>query len=252
MDIPEGFKFSACACEIRKKDKLDVGLIVCEGKGIAWGVFTKNSIKAAPVLIGMKHIKNPTTKAIIANSGVANACTGEEGLRKVTKLLEELSQFLGCKKEEILPASTGVIGEQLPLEKILPKLAILIEGLSKENYLSFAQAIMTTDTFPKIVSKTIEEGIVILGIAKGAGMIAPNMATMLAFILTDAILTKEELKRLLVKGVEESFNRITVDGDTSTNDTIYALTSGRKVIKNFEAYSKAFSWVLKELSYLIV
>ncbi|MFN3504641.1 MAG: bifunctional glutamate N-acetyltransferase/amino-acid acetyltransferase ArgJ [Caldimicrobium sp.] len=252
MLIPEGFKFSACACGIRKKDKLDLGLILCEGKGISWGVFTKNSIKAAPVVIGMKHVKNPITKAILANSGVANACTGEEGLKNAMKLLEEVSRLLGIKKEEILPASTGVIGEQLPLEKILPKLSPLIEGLSEKDYLPFAQAIMTTDTFPKIVSKTTEEGIVILGIAKGAGMIAPRMATMLAFILTDAVLTKEELKRLLGKCVEDSFNRVTIDGDTSTNDTVYAMSSGVKAIKNFEAYQEAFSEVLKELSYLIV
>lgn len=252
MKIPEGFKFSASSCNIKKKDKLDLGLIFLEGKGQAWGVFTKNSVKAAPVIIGKKHIKNPVTRAILVNSGVANACTGEEGLRRAENLLEEVAKHLKIKKEEILPASTGVIGEHLPVEKILPHIPKLIESLSEDKYLDFAQAIMTTDSFPKLVSKQMEEGISILGIAKGAGMIAPNMATMLAFILTDANLPKEELKKMLSKGVSESFNRITVDGDTSTNDTVYFLTSGKKEVRKSEDFYALFLEVLKELAYLIV
>lgn len=252
MIIPEGFKFSAVACGIRKRERLDLGLIYCEEKGVAWGVFTENIQKAAPVILGKKYVKNLTHRAIIVNSGVANACTGQEGIARAEIVLKELSQILQINKEEILPASTGVIGEHLPIEKILPSLSQLVQGLSKENYLSFAQAIMTTDTFPKIVSRQTEEGISILGIAKGAGMIAPKMATMLAFILTDAYLTKEDLKRFLSKAVNESFNRITVDGDMSTNDTVYALASKRKEIKNIERFYEAFQSVLKELSYLII
>ncbi len=252
MFIPLGFKFSALPCGIRKKDKLDLGLIYCEGRGNSWGVFTKNSQKAAPVLIGMKHIKNSSTKAILVNSGVANACTGKEGINRAYAVLEGLSKILKIQKEEILPASTGVIGDPLPVEKILPNLPKLVEELAEEKYSSFAMAIMTTDTFPKIVSKKTKEGIHILGIAKGAGMIAPNMATMLGFILTDAQLTKEELKRLLQRGVEKSFNRITVDGDTSTNDTVYALSSGVKKLEKIEDFSVNFFKVLEELAYLIV
>lgn len=252
MFIPEGFKFSAIACGIRKRDKLDLGLIYCEEKGTAWGLFTENTQKAAPVVIGKRYLKNLSHRAIIVNSGVANACTGKEGINRAESILEELSRILKINKEEILPASTGVIGEQLPTEKILPRLPQLVQGLSKENYLAFAQAIMTTDTFPKIVSKQTLEGISILGIAKGAGMIAPKMATMLAFVLTDASLTKEDLKRYLSKAVNESFNRITVDGDTSTNDTIYALTSGKREVKNIEGFYESFLSVLKELSLLIV
>lgn len=252
MFIPEGFKFSAIACGIRKRDKLDLGLIYCEEQGTAWGLFTENTQKAAPVVIGKRYLKNLSHRAIIVNSGVANACTGKEGINRAESILEELSRILKINKEEILPASTGVIGEQLPTEKILPRLPQLVQGLSKENYLAFAQAIMTTDTFPKIASKQTLEGISILGIAKGAGMIAPKMATMLAFVLTDASLTKEDLKRYLSKAVNESFNRITVDGDTSTNDTIYALTSGKREVKNIEGFYESFLSVLKELSLLIV
>jgi glutamate N-acetyltransferase/amino-acid N-acetyltransferase len=252
MYIPEGFMFSAVASGIRKKDRLDLGLIFCQDKGISWGVFTKNTVKAAPVILGKGHIKNPVTRAILVNSGVANAATGIEGIKRAEELLGALSQILSLRKEEILPASTGVIGEQLPLERILPRLPELINDLSPSHYLAFAHAIMTTDTFPKLSSRKTKEGISILGIAKGAGMIAPNMATMLAFILTDGILSKEDLKRLLQKGVEESFNRITVDGDMSTNDTVYALASRKKHIEDWKEFSHAFTEVLQDLAYMIV
>lgn len=252
MEIPEGFLFSAVASGIRKKGRLDLGLIFCREKGVSWGVFTKNSIKASPVIIGKKHIKNPTTRAILANSGIANACTGKEGIERAERILKALSEKLSIKTEEILPASTGVIGEQLPEDKIISHLPELIERLSPSGYTDFAQAIMTTDTFPKMVSRVTKDGVVLLGIAKGAGMIAPNMATMLAFVLTDGRLAKEDLKDLLLKGVEESFNRITVDGDTSTNDTVYALSSQKREIKDWREFTEKFKEVLYELSKMIV
>ncbi|MCS7200294.1 MAG: bifunctional glutamate N-acetyltransferase/amino-acid acetyltransferase ArgJ [Caldimicrobium sp.] len=252
MYVPEGFLFSAISCGIRKRDRLDLGLIYCKTKGIASGVFTKNTVKAAPVIIGKKHIKNLISRAILVNSGIANACTGEEGLSRAEKLIEECAKLLNIQPEELLPASTGVIGEQLPLERILPKLPELVKGLSETKYDLFAQAIMTTDTFPKIVSKKTEEGITLLGIAKGAGMIAPHMATMLAFVLTDATIKKEDLKSLLDKAVEKSFNCITIDGDTSTNDTLYAMASGIKNIERWEEFVQAFMKITKELAYLIV
>lgn len=252
MNGPEGFLFSGVASGIKKKGRLDLGLIYCEEKGVSWGVFTKNSVKAAPVIIGKKHIKNPVTKAILVNSGIANACTGKEGLERAEKILKALSEKLSIKPEEILPASTGVIGEQLPEEKIIANLPDLVKKLSPSGYTDFAQAILTTDTFPKIVSQVTEDRIVILGIAKGAGMIAPNMATMLAFILTDGRIDKEDLKRLLIRAVEESFNKITVDGETSTNDTVYALSSQKKEINNWEDFSQKFQAVLYELSKMIV
>jgi glutamate N-acetyltransferase/amino-acid N-acetyltransferase len=145
-----------------------------------------------------------------------------------------------------------VIGEQLPLEKMLPKVSELVSNLSPERYSDFTKAIMTTDTFPKIAYRSLENGISILGIAKGAGMIAPNMATMLGFILTDAKVSKDTLKKVLPKIVDHSFNQITVDGDTSTNDTVYMLCSNQKDLKNWEDFEKACLEVAQELAYLIV
>ncbi|WP_038056843.1 bifunctional glutamate N-acetyltransferase/amino-acid acetyltransferase ArgJ [Thermodesulfobacterium hydrogeniphilum] len=252
MFVPEGFLFSAVSCGIKKEDKLDLGLIYSSEKLTAWGVFTKNIVKAAPVILGKKLIKGKEIFGIVANSGVANACTGDEGLVKAQNLLEEIAKRFKLSYKNFLPASTGVIGEQLPLNKILPKIEKLISGLTPDNYISFAKAIMTTDTFPKIVSKKTIDDIVVMGIAKGAGMIAPNMATMLGFILTDAIVSKETLKKLLPKMVDQSFNRITVDSDTSTNDTVYMLCSNRKEIKDWDSFENTCKKVAKELAYLII
>ncbi len=252
MFVPEGFLFSAVSCGIKKEDKLDLGLIYSSEKLTAWGVFTKNIVKAAPVILGKKLIKGKEIFGIVANSGVANACTGDEGLVKAQNLLEEIAKRFKLSYKNFLPASTGVIGEQLPLNKILPKIEKLISGLTPDNYISFAKAIMTTDTFPKVVSKKTIDDIVVMGIAKGAGMIAPNMATMLGFILTDAIVSKETLKKLLPKMVDQSFNRITVDSDTSTNDTVYMLCSNRKEIKDWDSFKNTCKKVAKELAYLII
>jgi glutamate N-acetyltransferase/amino-acid N-acetyltransferase len=252
MFIPEGFLFSAVSCGIKKEGKLDLGFIYSPEKLTAWGVFTKNTVKAAPVILGKKLVKKGEIHGVVVNSGVANACTGDEGLKRAQLLLEEVGKKLNLSYKNLLPASTGVIGEQLPLEKMLPKIEELISNLSSENCVAFAKSIMTTDTFHKIVSKKTKDGVVVLGIAKGAGMIAPNMATMLAFILTDATVSKETLKRFLPKITEESFNRITVDGDTSTNDTVYMLCSNIKEVKNWEEFAKICKEVAQELAYLIV
>ncbi len=252
MFVPEGFLFSAVSCGIKKEDKLDLGLIYSSEKLTAWGVFTKNIVKAAPVILGKKLIKGKEIFGIVANSGVANACTGDEGLVKAQNLLEEIAKKFKLSYKNFLPASTGVIGEQLPLNKILPKIEELIFGLTPDNYISFAKAIMTTDTFPKVVSKKTIDDIVVMGIAKGAGMIAPNMATMLGFILTDAIVSKDTLKKLLPKIVDQSFNKITVDSDTSTNDTVYMLCSNIKEIKDWDSFENTCIKVAKELAYLII
>ncbi len=252
MKIPDGFLFSAVSCGIKEENKLDLGLIYSTEKLSAWGVFTTNTVKAVPVVLGKKFIKEKEVHGVIANSGVANACTGKEGFKRALALVKEVANNLNIPYKALLPASTGVIGEQLPLEKISPKIKKLVSGLSPENYIHFAQAIMTTDTFPKVVSKQTEEGITILGIAKGAGMIAPNMATMLAFILTDAQVSKDYLKRTLPKIVEQSLNRITVDGDTSTNDTVYMLSSNIKKVENWKKFENSCLEVAKELAYLIV
>ncbi|QER42569.1 bifunctional glutamate N-acetyltransferase/amino-acid acetyltransferase ArgJ [Thermodesulfobacterium sp. TA1] len=252
MKAPEGFLFSAVKCSIKKLDKFDLGLIYSPHKLTAWGVFTKNTVQAAPVVLGKRLIKGENLHGVVVNSGVANACTGEEGIERAKKLLEEVAKGFKLEPQSFLPASTGVIGEQLPLEKMLSQVPELLNKLSPDRYLDFTQAIMTTDTFPKISYRVLEDGVSILGIAKGAGMIAPNMATMLGFILTDAKVSKETLKKLLPKIVDQSFNRITVDGDTSTNDTVYMLCSNLKDLKNWNHFEKACLEVAQELAYLIV
>ncbi len=247
------------AAGIKASGQLDFGLIYCEEPAVGAGVFTTNLVKAAPVLLGRQRVPSGHVQGVVANSGCANACTGEAGLRDAERLLAETGRLLKVAPEDLLPASTGVIGERLPLEKMLAALPELVSGLSPEKAPSFARAIMTTDTFPKVAERVLSlpQGEVrLLGIAKGAGMIAPNMATMLGFILTDARLEESELEGILRSAVETSFNRITVDGDTSTNDTVYALASGASGCAlggtAREDFVRLFNEVCQELAYLIV
>ena len=257
MLVPEGFLFSAVEAGIKYQGRPDLGLILSEVPAAWAGVFTRNDFKAAPVLLALERLKNrETARAVLVNSGCANACTGPEGLSDAREILATLAQSLGVLPEEILPASTGVIGTRLPVPRIKDRLPELVSGLSRDKAALVARAMMTTDTFPKVVSRKIPgTGAVILGLAKGAGMIAPNMATMLAFLLTDAGVPAETLRRLLSEAVNQSFNRITVDGDTSTNDTVYLLANGRAGVlprEAEEAFRKTLFEVCRELSYLMV
>ncbi|HIE33216.1 MAG TPA: bifunctional glutamate N-acetyltransferase/amino-acid acetyltransferase ArgJ [Thermodesulfobacteriaceae bacterium] len=259
MQVPKGFSFNAVEAGIKYHGRPDVGLIFSEKPSFWSGVFTKNDVKAAPVILGLERLrKQSKIQAILVNSGCANACTGEAGLRDAEIVLTELAKNLNLSPEEILPASTGVIGSRLPVKKILAVLPDLVEGLSPDRAALVARSMMTTDTFPKIVSrkiKTQNTEITLLGLAKGAGMIAPNMATMLAFILTDARVPSGKLRQWLAEAVEFSFNRITVDGDTSTNDTVYLLANGlagEVSGKEEELFKEALFEVSRELAYLIV
>jgi glutamate N-acetyltransferase/amino-acid N-acetyltransferase len=258
---PKGFLFNAVACGLKKEGRLDLGLIYCPEGAVCAGVFTQNAVKAAPVLLGEEVVKKGRAWGILVNSGCANACTGEAGLKDARTLLTALAEELGKEPSELLPASTGVIGARLPVEKMLAKLPALVQDLTPKRFTEVARAMMTTDTFPKVVKRTISlggESACVLGLAKGAGMIAPNMATMLAFILTDARIAPADLKTLLREAVSLSFNRITVDGDTSTNDTVYALASGAAGLvcapgsPGFKTLEEAFFEVCRELAYLIV
>ncbi len=258
---PKGFVFNAVSCGIKASDRLDLGLIYCPKEVVCAGVFTQNLVKAVPVLLGQEIVKKKVSRGILVNSGCANACTGEKGLEQARILLKALAKELNISSEKILPASTGVIGAHLPLEKMLPKLQELCQGLASNKYELVAKAMMTTDTFPKVVHQRVQIGTQscqILGLAKGAGMIAPNMATMLAFILSDVEIPAEDLQTLLQEAVSRSFNRITVDGDTSTNDTVYALASGKSGLsltskdKGYESFKKVFIKVCRDLAYLIV
>ncbi len=257
MFVPKGFLFSAVEAGIKYPGRPDLGLILSEVPAAWAGVFTRNDFKAAPVLLGQKRLEETEfVRAILVNSGCANACTGPEGISDAREILADLAQNLGILPQEILPASTGVIGTRLPVSRIKERLPELVSGLSPDKAALVARAMMTTDTFPKVVSREVPgTGAVILGLAKGAGMIAPNMATMLAFLLTDAGVAAESLRRLLPEAVKQSFNRITVDGDTSTNDTVYLLANGRAGAlprEAEEAFRETLFEVCRKLSYLIV
>ena len=212
-----------------KEGKYGLGIVVCRGK--VAGVFTKNRFKAAPVIVTQEHIAEGEIEGIIVNSGNANAFTGEEGIRKAKRMAELLAKRLGVPANRIAVASTGVIGIQLDIDWIEEKIDEVFENLgsSEEHIMSFARSIMTTDSFPKI-HRVEFDGVEILGIAKGAGMIAPNMATMLSFIFTNAEFDAEELREMLKRAVDRSFNVTIVDGDTSTNDTVLLIATGEKEV----------------------
>jgi glutamate N-acetyltransferase/amino-acid N-acetyltransferase len=226
--IVNGFKYSAVRAGIRKKDRLDLGLIYCEKPAVAAGVYTTSLVKAAPVLLDMERIRQGRAQAILVNSGVANACTGEIGMQAAFACSNLIAAALNIDENLVQIASTGVIGEQLPVEKIAAAVDTLVENLSPDSYEDVARAIMTTDTVPKTAERICSIGgkeVKLFGMTKGAGMIMPNMATMLCFVMTDAAIAADVLQHHLSNGVKQSFNKITVDGDTSTNDTVLVLAS---------------------------
>jgi len=257
-----GFKFNGIASGIKKNGVKDLGLIYSEVPAAAAGVFTTNRVKAAPVLISQKRMRSGTAQAVLVNSGNANACTGDKGMKAACQLSTTLARRMKIKEEMILVSSTGVIGVPLPAERIQGNIPILIGGLSPYKIGEFAQSILTTDTFPKIVMKEVEIGnkqVEIWGVAKGAGMVMPNMATMLAFVMSTASVHPATLRNLLKDGVDQSFNRITVDGETSTNDMVLMLVNGKagnsvltKNSKEIKKFRDALFSLLFELARMIV
>jgi len=255
-----GFTASSATAGLKKNKTPDMALIFSEKEATAAGVFTNNKVKAAPVLLSMEHIKNGKARAIIANAGNANACTGSKGMENARLTAGMAAEALGIKPEEILVASTGVIGAQLDMDKVSRTIPNLAEGLSPDGVLSAAEAIMTTDSFSKISrfeGRAQDIPYRIIGIAKGAGMIMPDMATMLCFILTDIKMEPSELKRSILSSAEKTFNRITVDGDTSTNDTLLILANGMAVngllnADDYKAFNMGLQQVMNELSFMIV
>ncbi|RUM40229.1 MAG: ornithine acetyltransferase [Desulfocapsa sp.] len=228
MEI-KGFFSSAVAAGIRYKDRLDLGLIYSDTPAVTAGVFTRNQVKAAPVIIDQKRLKLGRAQAILVNSGSANACTGKEGMDKAFTTSSLLSSRLKIDDEMVLLSSTGVIGEQLNLGAFRNSMDELVRGLSEDNFKKVANAIMTTDTVPKLVSHSVTIGdheVKFMGMAKGAGMIMPNMATMLSFVITDAQISFPELQDCLRQATARTFNRITIDGDTSTNDMVLVMANG--------------------------
>jgi glutamate N-acetyltransferase/amino-acid N-acetyltransferase len=225
----KGFKFSAVEAAIKKPGRLDLALIFSEVPAAVAAVFTTNRVKAAPVLVGMERLKNGLCQAVVVNSGNANACTGRQGMDDVLETSRVVAEGLGIPDESVQVSSTGVIGQPLPMERVRMSIPALIEGLEGGTLADVSRAIMTTDTFPKLeVRQGSASGVpfTIAGVAKGAGMIMPNMATMLAFIVTDAAVEPAWLKKVFKEANDASFNIISVDGDMSTNDTALIMANG--------------------------
>jgi glutamate N-acetyltransferase / amino-acid N-acetyltransferase len=262
QDGVPGFKVSGIAAGIKKNGAKDLGLIFCDRACVAAGVFTRNRVKAAPVLLCQKRLRGNAAQAVLVNSGNANACTGPAGLADAKATCKQTAALLGIAESLVLPSSTGVIGVPLPSYAIHNALPVLVKNAAKGGITDFAEAILTTDTRQKIVARCDEingEKIKICGIAKGSGMIMPQMATMLAFIITDAAIESRVFSALLKKTTEETFNRISVDGESSTNDMVLALASAasKKVIRNQDSpagrqFSRMLHEVMRELALLVV
>lgn len=258
----QGFRANGLNCGIKRSGKPDLSLIVCEQPAVAAGVVTKNSIKAAPLTVTQRHLRNHQARAIICNSGNANCFTGKFGLIYAQRMAELVAQRLSVKASDVLVASTGIIGKPLPIKKIAAAAGPLVKGLSRAGGRKAARGILTTDTVTKEIAVRVPLGgkkVTIGACAKGSGMIQPNMATMLAFITTDAVIRPAMLRAALRTAVEHSFNRITVDGCMSTNDMVVVLASGRagnKRIattgKDFKNFCAALQWVCLDLSKKIV
>lgn len=235
FEVPRGYRFAAVEAGFKYANRSDLSLVVSDCPAAAAGVFTTNRFQAAPVVVSRKTLADsPTARAIMVNAGQANACTGEEGIRRCLATREMIASPLGIDPNEVLVASTGVIGDHLPMDLFEQGTHALADNLGQSFALDMAKAIMTTDTFPKLVTTKIalENGeIRLLGFCKGAGMICPNMATMLGFVICDAQVDPLWWQKTLQKAVDTSFNAITVDGDTSTNDCILALANGCSGVK---------------------
>jgi len=240
-----GVELGVATAGIKKPNRKDLLVMrLAPGAAVA-GVFTQNRFCAAPVILARKHLKNPV-RALIVNTGNANAGTGREGLRRALSVCEFLGKSLNCRADQVLPFSTGVIMEQLPADKIIAA------KLQDATWLDAAEAIMTTDTVPKAVSRKVKLSggeAVVTGIAKGSGMIRPGMATMLAFVATDAKLSRSELNRIVKTAANESFNCVTVDGDTSTNDSFVLISTGRVEVR--EKDRKKLQETIHEVSRLL-
>lgn len=237
----EGIKLGSVHSKMYQKRRYDLSIIeLCKNTTIS-GVFTNNKVKAAPVLITQKHIKNKNPKYLIVNAGNANAGTGVQGINDIKKYCKKLSDISSCAFEDILIFSTGVIGERIKVENINKAIPILFKKLKQDNWLNFSKSILTTDTCIKLVSKKIQiknEQVVITGVAKGSGMIMPNMATMLSFVATNLKISKKELDKMLIRLTDKSYNMITVDGDTSTNDSSILISSGKSKINYMQLNSR--------------
>ncbi|MDX9964288.1 bifunctional glutamate N-acetyltransferase/amino-acid acetyltransferase ArgJ [Desulfobacter postgatei] len=257
----KGFKFAGICAGIKKSRSLDLGLIYSEKPASAAALFTQNQVVAAPVILGRKIMQKGMLQAILVNSGNANCFTGAQGIAHAEQCVELVAKALRIDPEHVLVSSTGVIGAPLPIDKIEAKIPQAVRSLDSCTIADFAGAILTTDTCTKMVSRNgkintsgntsgEEKSFTVMGVAKGSGMIRPDMATMLSYIVTDADISSSLLKQALTHAASRSFNRITVDGDTSTNDTLVCMANGagQAVIDNDESF-EVFQAVLDEVCY---
>jgi len=257
-----GFRLGTTSAGIKTPGRPDLVVMEMAAGSTTAAVFTQNAFCAAPVIVAREHLAQRQPAYLLVNTGNANAGTGEAGIRDARQCCEALAAYAGCISQAILPFSTGVIGEPLPVDRIEASIPSALHKLDERGWSNAATGILTTDTVAKAVSKRIELGgqpVTITGIAKGAGMIRPDMATMLAFIATDATLDRDVLQDCLLAAVEKSFNRITVDGDTSTNDACVLVATGKcaapaiaKADVNYEQFCNAVSDVCIQLAQAIV
>ena len=260
----KGFRAAAISCGIKnpKIERLDLALIVSDTPTVTDGLFTTNRVKAAPVRLCAQHLKESDIRAIIANSGNANACTGVRGIQDAKAMTRTAAEKLGVQMRQVLVGSTGIIGMPMPIERITPRIEDLVSKLHAKGSDEASRAIMTSDTKPKTYAIEVPcagGSFRVGGIAKGAGMICPNMATMLCFITTDAKIGKAEMNKAIRYATDLSFNRITIDGDTSTNDTVIVMSNGmsgmsaiRKGSPEAELFRSALHKVMLELAKMIV
>ena len=262
VTAPQGFLANGISSGIKRSGKPDLGLIVSEEPAVVVGVFTKSSIKAAPLVVSMKHIKKGLGRAVLVNSGNANCYTGQTGLKHAQDSTALIANFLGVDPVNVLVTSTGIIGKPLPYNKIVEAAPALIQGLSAKGGSKFARAIMTTDLKVKEIAVQVTIGgkkVNIGGCGKGSGMIEPNMATMLGFVTTDAAISLKMLKIALKRATERSFNSITVDGCMSTNDMVTLQASemagNKKIVKedgDFKKFYQALEFVCIDLAKKII
>ncbi|OGC06026.1 hypothetical protein A2230_06685 [candidate division WOR-1 bacterium RIFOXYA2_FULL_36_21] len=249
---PLGFKAFGMACGIKKSGKKDLALIVSTSPSVVAGVFTKNQYQAAPIIVSKKNIKSGVCRAIIANSGNANCRCTDGAVKDAEKMVETAAKALNINVKHVLVTSTGSIGKPLPMKKIVSGIKTIAKKISEDGGHDAAEAILTTDTRTKEIAVKVD-GYKIAGIAKGSGMIAPDMATMHAFITTDAQINLKLLKQILKKSVDSSFNMLTVDNCMSTNDCVFVLANGLSGVRiedkvKTEKFSKALDFVCKYLA----
>jgi glutamate N-acetyltransferase/amino-acid N-acetyltransferase len=257
-----GFRFAGVACGIKPSGKKDVALIVSDTPGVAVAAFTTNKAPGAPVLLGRERLKDGRLQAIVVNSGIANVSTGQAGLRLAKETCALVGQTLGINEKLVLPSSTGKIGVLPPWDKLQPGVLSACKALSSRGFWHALAGIMTTDAFPKAATRQVVLGgrtITIAGMAKGAGMISPNMATMLCYVLTDASIEHAALQKILSHTLTDSFNAVSVDGDMSTSDTVVLLANGaagardiRAGSREFRTFQAAVGDILRELSRFVV